>query len=74
MSEPIEPKAKVLFRVPNEDGTAEVETLWATPLGDDRYQLDNSPFYAYSVSWQDIVHAPISAEEGVPTFERLPRR
>jgi hypothetical protein len=71
MSDPIEPTAKVLFRVPNEDGTAEVETLWATPLGGDRYQLDNSPFYAYSVSWQDIVYAPISAEEGVPTFERV---
>jgi len=71
MSEPIEPKAKVLFRVPNEDGTAEVETLWATPLGDDRYQLDNSPFYAYSVSWQDIVYAPFRPDEGFPTFERV---
>ena len=66
-----EPNAKVLFRVPNEDGTAEVETLWATPLGDDKYQLDNSPFYAYSVSWQDIVYAPFHPEEGFPTFERV---
>jgi hypothetical protein len=36
MNEPIEPSAKVLFRVPNGDGTAEVETLWATALGDER--------------------------------------
>lgn len=71
MSEPIEANAKVLFRLPNEDGTAEVETLWATPLGDDKYQLDNSPFYAYSVSWQDIVYAPFSPKEGFPTFERV---
>ena len=71
MSEPIEPTAKVLFRVPDEDGTAEVETLWATPLGGDRYRLDNSPFYAYSVSWQDIVYAPFSEEEGLPAFERV---
>jgi len=71
MNEPIEPNAKVLFRVPNEDGTAEVETLWATPLGDDQYKLDNSPFYAYSVSWQDIVYAPFDTEEGFPTFERV---
>jgi hypothetical protein len=71
MNESIEPSAKVLFRVPNEDGTAEVETLWATPLGDDKYKLDNSPLYAYSVSWQDIVYAPFSTEEGLPTFERV---
>ena len=71
MNEPIEPNAKVLFRVPNEDGTAEVETLWATPLGDDQYKLDNSPFYAYSVSWHDIVYAPFDTEEGFPTFERV---
>lgn len=63
--------SKVLFRVPNEDGTAEVETLWATRLGGNRYQLDNSPFYAYSVSWQDVVLAPWSEEEGFPTFERV---
>ena len=63
--------AKVLFRVPNEDGTAEVETLWATSLGGDRYRLDNSPFYAYSVSWQDVVLAPWSEEEGFPAFERV---
>jgi hypothetical protein len=71
MNEPIEPSAKVLFRVPNDDGTAEVETLWATPLGGDKYKLGNSPFYAYSVSWQDIVYAPFSAEDGLPTFERV---
>ncbi len=63
--------AKVLFRVPNEDGTAEVETLWATRLGGDRYRLDNCPFCAYSVSWEDIVLAPWSKEEGFPTFERV---
>ncbi len=63
------PKAKVLFRVPDGEGDANVETLWATPLGEDRYQLDNSPFYAYDVSWQDTVFAPVSHEEGRPTFE-----
>lgn len=50
MNDPEQPNAKVLFRVINEDGTAEVETLWATKLDGDNYQLDNSPFYAYAVS------------------------
>lgn len=71
MNANVEPSAKVLFRVPNEDGTAEVETLWAFPLGDDKYRLDNSPFYAYSVSVHDVVLAPFDANEGFPTFHRV---
>jgi hypothetical protein len=65
------PNAKVLFRVPNEDGSAEVETLWATHLGADNYKLDNSPFYAYGVSWEDVVSAPFNSQEGHPTFQRV---
>jgi uncharacterized protein DUF4265 len=66
-----QPNAKVLFRIPNDDGSAEVETLWATHLGADNYKLDNSPFYAYGVSWEDVVSAPFNSEEGRPTFERV---
>ena len=65
------PNAKVLFRVPDEDESAHVETLWATSVGDDIYKLDNSPFFAYGVSWEDVVFAPFYAEEGFPTFERV---
>jgi len=68
------PDAKVLFRVPEEDGSAQVETLWATALGNDEYKLDNSPFYAYSVSWEDVVYAPVDPDEGRPTFVRVLRK
>ena len=71
MTDISKPNAKVLFRVPNEDGSAEVETLWATHLGDDKYKLDNSPFYAYGVSWEDVVLAPFSEEEQLPTFLKV---
>jgi len=71
MTQPSSPDSKVLFRVPEEDGSAQVETLWATALGNDEYKLDNSPFYAYSVSWEDIVYAPFNESEGFPTFERV---
>jgi len=33
------------------------ERLWAEALGHDRYRLRNSPFYAYGVSFEDIVKA-----------------
>ncbi|MBK9220485.1 MAG: DUF4265 domain-containing protein [Uliginosibacterium sp.] len=66
-----EPSAKVLFRVTNEDGSTEVETLWAFALGDSRYKIDNLPFFAYGVSLHDIVHAPLNTVEGFATFERV---
>jgi hypothetical protein len=68
------PTAKVLFRVPESDGSAQVETLWAVDLGNNEYQLDNSPFYVYSVSWQDVVDAPYNEDEGFPTFVRVVRK
>jgi hypothetical protein len=42
---------------------SDVETLWAVPLGGDLYRLDNSPFYAYGVSWQDVVKAESDNDE-----------
>jgi Domain of unknown function (DUF4265) len=75
VSEPSGPTAKVLFRVPEEDGSAHVETLGAYDLGNDRYRLDNSPFYAYAyayaVSVGDVVSAPMDPDEGRPTFQRV---
>jgi Domain of unknown function (DUF4265) len=63
--------AKVVFRVTEDDGSVLVETLWATSLGDDRYKIDNSPFYAYGVSWEDVVYAPIDSDDGSPLFVRV---
>ena len=47
------PTVKVALRGP--DG--EVETLWAFDLGGDHYRLDNTPWYAYGISWHDVVEA-----------------
>lgn len=66
-----DPDSKVLFRVPEDDGPAQVETLWATALGQDKYRIENSPFFAYSVSWLDVVYAPEDEVEGFPTFMRV---
>ena len=74
MPDSLQPNAKVLFRVVDDDGSTNVETLWATTLGRDEYKLHNSPFYAYGVSWEDIVFAPFNADEGFPTFERVVSR
>lgn len=44
----------------------EIETLWARPLGDDLFELHNTPLYAYGVSWHDVVEARAQAPEGFP--------
>ena len=71
MADSEKPDAKVLFRVMDKEGSAYVETLWAFDLGNDQYKLANSPFYAYSVSWEDVIHAPFNKDEGFPTFQRV---
>lgn len=68
------PTAKVLFRVPDGEGGATIETLWAFDLGNDEYRLDNIPFFACSVSCRDVVYAPFDEDEGFPTFQRMVRK
>lgn len=65
------PTTKVLFRVEGDEGDINVETLWAFDLGDDRYRLDNMPFYAYSVSLGDVVYAPKDPDEGRATYRSV---
>jgi hypothetical protein len=46
-----------MVKVKLETPDGDVETLWATPAGPDLYRLENSPFFAYDVSWLDVVRA-----------------
>jgi len=69
--EPDKPTAKVLFRIKGDEGSEDVETLWAFDLGRDRYRIDNCPFYAYGVSLADIVLAPFDPDEQFPTFRQV---
>lgn len=38
------------------------ETVWAEDLGEGRAKIDNSPFYAYSVSYLDIVETEVTED------------
>jgi len=58
-----------MVKVLLQDGD-EVETLWAVHLQENLYRLDNSPFFAYRVSWQDIVEAEPD-KNGVLCFSRI---
>jgi Domain of unknown function (DUF4265) len=58
-------KVKVLLREEEY-----VETVWAEQVGPDHYRLDNSPFWAYGVSWRDVVEAHMD-EGGQLGFTRI---
>jgi len=58
-----------MVKVLLQDGD-EVETLWAVHLQENLYRLDNSPFFAYRVSWEDIVEAEPD-KNGVLCFSRI---
>jgi hypothetical protein len=48
--------------------------MWARPLGNDLYELHNSPFSAYDLNYLDVVVA-ISAEPQLkPQIRRVERR
>jgi hypothetical protein len=52
-----------------EDG--EVETLWAFDLGNGRYKLDNTPWYAYGVSTGDVIEAEPEEPGHFPVFRKV---
>ena len=61
---------KITFEVGDESAGFQVETLWATPLGGDLYRLENSPWFAYGVSFLDIVRAK-ARDDKILVFEEV---
>lgn len=60
---------KVLFEIEDEDGSVEIESVWAVPV-QNGYQIDNIPFYAKEVAYGDIVSAKPD-EDGMLRFTAL---
>jgi hypothetical protein len=62
---------KISFPLSEEDqvGSLKSEGLWAVPLGDGRYRVQNIPFFLYGVSLEDIVSA--EQVDGFLTFREV---
>lgn len=60
---------KVLFEVENEDGTIDIESIWAVPTTHG-YRIDNIPFYAKGVAYDDEIIA-VPGEDGMLRFIEL---
>lgn len=65
---------KVHFELAEPDMGVAGESLWAAPLGDDLYELRNSPWHARTVNWLDVVMARPETEEEWPEFVRVHKR
>lgn len=47
------------------------ESLWATPLGNDLYRIENIPFFAYGLNFLDIVLATPDSDELKPEIRKV---
>ncbi|MEI8363695.1 MAG: DUF4265 domain-containing protein [Betaproteobacteria bacterium] len=56
----------VLCQEYDDEEEAEIESPWALPLGNNKYQLKNFPFMYYGISYDDIF-------EALPQYEDDPR-
>jgi hypothetical protein len=51
---------KVAVNLPPSDWHSHaLETMWAEPLGGDRYRLQNVPFYVHGMSFDDVLRAKV---------------
>lgn len=47
------------------------ESMWAEPLGNDLYKIENIPFYAYGLNFHDVVRATADSDELKPEIREL---
>jgi hypothetical protein len=47
------------------------ESLWATPLGNDLYRVENVPFFAYGLNFLDVVLATSDSDQLKPEIRKL---
>jgi hypothetical protein len=62
----------VSFLIPEENGGG-TERMHATPLGEGRYIIDNSPFYVFNISCGDVIQASTD-KDGEKSFLRVESR
>jgi hypothetical protein len=50
------------------------ESMWAHVLGNDLYEIDNVPFYAYGINYRDVVYAISDAPDLKPEIKSVVKR
>lgn len=65
---------KVVFELPEPDMGVSGERMWAKPVGENLYELQNSPWHARNVNWLDVVKAIADNDNEWPKFVKVHRR
>ena len=50
------------------------ESLWAAPMGNHLYELQNSPWHVRTVNWLDVIEAVHKSADQWPEFVKVHRR
>lgn len=64
---------KIRVDLPNHWATGG-ESIWALPLGDDQFEIRNTPFHAYGLNFLDVVLATSDAADRKPEVRSIVRR
>jgi len=62
-----------LVKIELVDAEGDIEAVWASPLSETLFRIENCPVFARGVSWHDVVEARLGAR-GVPTSIRVVER
>jgi hypothetical protein len=74
MADETEGLVKVVVELNDPDGKTGSERVWALPVGDDVYEIRNSPWYARNINWGDWVKAIAPDQDSWPVFEAVVKR
>ena len=60
---------KIKFPLEDDPLGIEAEWMWAKPMGGNAFEVDNSPFHLYGISWRDVVSITLS--DDTLCFEKI---
>lgn len=65
---------KILIELPADHWSGQGgERVWAKPLGEWSYEIRSSPWYAYDVSWGDVVRCEVMSPADLPIVAEVIR-
>jgi hypothetical protein len=65
---------KIVVDLPDAEDGITGEGLWAKPLGEDLYEVDNSPWHSRDINYRDVVKAIAPAADKKPVVVSIERR
>ena len=65
---------KIVIDIPEGDLGVYGEGVWARPLGDDLYEVENSPWHSREINYKDVVRAIEPSPDKKAVVQSVERR